>query len=95
MGVCRVELGSIYTKCQRRSCNDASDTVLIEKCGVTRKWVTTPIWSNSTVLNENSTASIIPELSLGANGHLRLVHTESAQDPLPVEFLCRVLSLSG
>ena len=32
-------------------CNDASDTVLIENNGVTRKWVATPFWSDSIVFS--------------------------------------------
>ena len=51
-------------------CDDASDTVLIENNGVTQKWVATPIWSDSTVFDENIIASVIAELSLtlGVNG---------------------------
>ena len=47
----------------RQLCDDARDTVLIEDNGVTQKWVATPFWSKSNVFNENSTTSIIAELS--------------------------------
>ena len=47
----------------QQSCDDASDTVLIENNRVTRKWVATPIWTNSIIFNENSTSGVIAELS--------------------------------
>ena len=54
----------------RQLSNDASNIVLIENNGATRKWVVTPIWSNYIVFNENSIASVIAALmlTLGING---------------------------
>ena len=47
----------------RNVSDDSSDTVFIENNGVARKWVATPIWSDSIVLNESSIARVITELS--------------------------------
>ena len=42
--------------------DDTSDTVLIENNRVARKWVATPVWSNSNSFNKNSITSVIAEL---------------------------------
>ena len=45
---------TVYTKRQasmlRQLCDDTSNTVLIENKGVSRKWVATPFWNDSIVL---------------------------------------------
>ena len=47
----------------RQLCDDASNTVLIENNGVIQKWVSTPIWGNSIIFNENRITNLIEELS--------------------------------
>ena len=67
--------------------DDASDSALIENNRVTWKWVTTPIWSNSLVVNENSVASIIAELSKGERSQIGTIQTIryiGARSPLKV-----------
>ena len=39
-------------------CDYASDNVIIENNGVSRKWVAIPFWSDSIVFNESSITSI-------------------------------------
>ena len=41
---------------KKKLCDDASDTVLIENNGVTRKWVATPFWIDSIVFSKNNIA---------------------------------------
>ena len=38
----------------KQLCDDTSDNVLIEKNGVTQKWVATPIWSDSAIFEAAS-----------------------------------------
>ena len=49
----------------RQLCDDASDTVLVEHNGVTLEWGCNPFLSDSIVFNDNSIASVIPELLQG------------------------------
>ena len=57
-----------------RASESKAATVLIEDNGVTKKWVATPIGSDSIAFNENSITSIIAELlkllslTIGVNG---------------------------
>ena len=55
-------LGPVYTDHQLQCCDhcdDATDSVLIEKDGVTRKWIVISFWNDSIVLNKNSITSVI------------------------------------
>ena len=58
----------------RQLCDEASDTVLIENSGVTRKWVATPFLSDSIAFNENRITSVIAvfTLMLGVNEPVNL-----------------------
>ena len=60
-------LGPVYTKHQWQRCNNSgmmlAILLLLKSVESLEKWVATPFWSDSIVLNENRFASIIAELS--------------------------------
>ena len=66
-------LGPVYTKHQCQHCDDACDSVLIAKSGVTPEWGCNLFSSNSIVFNENRIASVIAALmlTLGIKGRLQ------------------------